>query len=405
MGDLLLEDLEDPEIEDTEDVPDGLDVEEIEDEIEEEVLARGGYAIAAGPSASKISGLSVNPNDYPAANVGQATNEIYWFLRNEMGLNHAAACGVLGNIQLESNFSPLALGDGGTSYGICQWHLGRCSALMNFCKKNGYDYNTLEGQLYYLQFELESAYSNVYSYIQSVPDTKQGAYNAAYYFCLYFESPNNANQRGQQRGNLAMNDFFNRDFSRKAVSAADENADILSKIRKDISGEDEVIEDRVLPYQGSDASDPEGDEPEIVAGTDEEVTDTAGTDEDVTDTDEEVTDTAGTDEDVTDTAEEEYTPSITQAIPDRIVFLASDAGIAADDVKEPEVVEAVKAAKEEPEEAEFDTEKIFADIREAFTAGEDKEEEPQSETKAQEELNGIRARLDGIQSLGDAASR
>lgn len=161
----------------------------------------------------------VNPLDYPPANITENTRQIYEYLTGELGLNHAAACGVLGNIHLESSFFPLALGDGGTSYGICQWHLGRFSGLIAYCNENGLDYNTLEGQLDYMKYELETGYSGVFSYIKSVPDTQQGAYDAAYYWCIGYELPNDMYYRGAQRGNLAANEYYTRDFSQEEPAA------------------------------------------------------------------------------------------------------------------------------------------------------------------------------------------
>ena len=48
------------------------------------------------------------------------------------GFNDAAICGILANIEHESGFSTTALGDGGTSYGLCQWHNSRWDNLNNF---------------------------------------------------------------------------------------------------------------------------------------------------------------------------------------------------------------------------------------------------------------------------------
>ena len=61
-----------------------------------------------------------------------------------------AAAGVMGNIQQESNFSTTAVGDGGTSYGLIQWHAGRKDNLYSYCKQHGYDASSLEGQLNFL---------------------------------------------------------------------------------------------------------------------------------------------------------------------------------------------------------------------------------------------------------------
>jgi hypothetical protein len=158
-------------------------------------------------------GFFVDPLQYPQAVMSENVREIYRYLTEELELNHAAACGVLANIHLESSFRPICFGDGGTSYGICQWHLGRFSSLVNYCRGNGLDYNTLEGQLAYLRAELEGGYRNVLSYIQSVPDTEMGAYDAAYYWCVYFEMPDQMYLRGQQRGNLARNEYYPQDYT------------------------------------------------------------------------------------------------------------------------------------------------------------------------------------------------
>ena len=82
---------------------------------------------------------------------------------------------------------------------------------MSYCNSNGLDYNTLDGQLAFLKYELPALYSSVYSYLQSVPDTKQGAYDAAYYWCMHFEMPADTVNRSIQRGNLAR-DYFTEEF-------------------------------------------------------------------------------------------------------------------------------------------------------------------------------------------------
>lgn len=161
---------------------------------------------------SKMEDVHIDPVNYPPANVTENTVQIYQYLTNQMRLNHAAACGVLANIQCESDFSPYCFGDGGTSYGICQWHNGRFSNLIAFCNSNGLDYHTVYGQLNFLNYELESSYPGVLSYIKSVPDTSEGAYNAAYYWCAHFEIPDKTEMRAAQRGNLAVNEYFPRSF-------------------------------------------------------------------------------------------------------------------------------------------------------------------------------------------------
>ena len=125
-----------------------------------------------------------------------------------MGLNSAAACGVLANIKCESGFRTTALGDSGTSVGICQWHASRCTRLKNFCAMNGYDYTSIEGQLYFLEYELENYYPSVLKKLRSVDNTSSGAYDAAYYFCYNFEVPANRASQSAKRGNIATDTYW-----------------------------------------------------------------------------------------------------------------------------------------------------------------------------------------------------
>jgi fibronectin type 3 domain-containing protein len=155
----------------------------------------------------------------------QNAKEIYSFLINTMGLNSAAACGVLANIRRESYFNPTSYGDNGTSYGICQWHdtstgTGRFTNLINWCAANGYDYTSLDGQLHFLQYELSQNNSKIlyngqtiYGALLAIPNSAEGAYNAGYYWCNYFEVPfsNDPARRAAEceaRGALARDTYW-----------------------------------------------------------------------------------------------------------------------------------------------------------------------------------------------------
>lgn len=105
------------------------------------------------------------------------------------GLNGAAACGVIGNIYYESGFNTASVGDGGTSFGICQWHAGRGAAMKSFVGSNWA--NDLSGQCDYLWHDLSTNYTSVLSHLQSVPNTDEGAQSAAEYFVRHFEIPSN----------------------------------------------------------------------------------------------------------------------------------------------------------------------------------------------------------------------
>lgn len=106
------------------------------------------------------------------------------------GLNAAAACGICGNIEAESvpPYNTASVGDFGTSFGICQWHLGRGAAMKQFVGA-GWE-NNLTGQLEYLWTELQSAYKNsVLIPLQSVTNNEQGARQSADIFVRRFEVP------------------------------------------------------------------------------------------------------------------------------------------------------------------------------------------------------------------------
>lgn len=134
---------------------------------------------------------------------------IFRYLTEVMDLNTAAACGVLANICCESGFKTWAIGDSGTSYGICQWHNGRRRALLDHLKNKGFKNTSLAGQLSYMKYELtEGSYKGVYDYLKAVSDTSTGAYNAAGYFCMYYEIPANRSKAAVSRGNLARNTYW-----------------------------------------------------------------------------------------------------------------------------------------------------------------------------------------------------
>lgn len=108
----------------------------------------------------------------------------YLFLTKTAGLNDAAACGVMANLWVESQFT--ADTDGLFGYGLCQWCYGRKIAVQDYEQTFADQY---EGQLNFLLCELEGAYSDVFEVLSSVPNTKDGAKTAAKEFCRHFEIP------------------------------------------------------------------------------------------------------------------------------------------------------------------------------------------------------------------------
>ena len=129
------------------------------------------------------------------------------FLVDEMGLNPAAACGVMGNISAETDFRADITGLGG-AYGICQWMGSRKSSLISYCSGKGLDYRTIKGQLSFLKYELKNSFPGVFNYLKKVPNTAQGAYDAGYHLCYDFEIPGDRHNASVYRGKLARDTFW-----------------------------------------------------------------------------------------------------------------------------------------------------------------------------------------------------
>ena len=157
-----------------------------------------GCSLVAPGLGAKAASLYGNSNE----------EKIFYFLREELDINNAAASGVLANIQMESSFRPHVYSDDGTSFGICQWHASRLSRLQSWCSNNDYDWGSLEGQLYYLKYELTNHYPYTLSCLRSAKDSKKGAYQAAYDWCYYFEVPADRETRADERGKLAKKRYW-----------------------------------------------------------------------------------------------------------------------------------------------------------------------------------------------------
>ena len=139
---------------------------------------------------------------------GSNEHVIYAFLTGEMNYNRAAAMGVMSNIKFESSYNPNCNGDGGTSYGICQWHAGRKTNLISWCEENGLDYTTLDGQLRFFRYEITNRYGSVHSYLKQVDNTADGAYDAGYYFCFNYEAPAARTSQSTKRAEYARDTLF-----------------------------------------------------------------------------------------------------------------------------------------------------------------------------------------------------
>lgn len=159
-------------------------------------------------------------------NGNEVVKYIYKSLRDYFGFNHAAACAVIANARHESNFNYTVVGDGGTSYGIFQWHAGRWSNLKTWCTENGYNWENADGQMAYFKHELETGYSDVLDHLLALEDSDVGAFDGAYYMCVHFEKPADTYGQANSRGKEAI-EFFGmedlRNSYREALASQDES--------------------------------------------------------------------------------------------------------------------------------------------------------------------------------------
>lgn len=117
---------------------------------------------------------------------------IYQYLTQTMGFNKAAASGILANLYTESKFNPQS---GSTYFGIVQWGGGRLQNLMSFTAANGLAYDSLEGQLAYLNHELSGSYASVKAHLSNVEDSVNGAMQAAIIFMREYERASHLGNR------------------------------------------------------------------------------------------------------------------------------------------------------------------------------------------------------------------
>ena len=130
---------------------------------------------------------------------GDTQASIYKMLR-EKGYSKAAICAIFANMEHESGFQTDITGDGGTSYGLCQWHAGRWTDLKNYCSEHGYDESSLEGQVAFMDYELQTDdYKYIYDKLMSVDDTIEGAKEASKYWTIHYEVPKYKEQRAVER--------------------------------------------------------------------------------------------------------------------------------------------------------------------------------------------------------------
>ena len=162
-------------------------------------------------TGSSAAGASVN-----AANVSKGIKasgkQLHAWLMSQ-GFSSNGATGILGNLIQESGLSTGSIGDGGTSFGIAQWHKGRGDNLKKFAVSMGKDYTDLEVQKAFLLKEMKT-YPDM---VKKLQDPNIGIVDAAALFMRKFERPKDQSDKAAgKRASLGIgavqggpNDGFN----------------------------------------------------------------------------------------------------------------------------------------------------------------------------------------------------
>ena len=166
---------------------------------------------------------------------------IYAFLTEQMGMTPAAACGALGNIQVESSCIANTTEngytwEGGAGYGLIQWTNTNTSGrttyegtllsagdsfyyqtglrrtnLVNYCVTHDLDYRTLYGQLAFLKEEMNhfTTYSNAITQMNQCENTLEGAKNACRIWMINMEGIEYMLSQRQNGTQTYWNSFVN----------------------------------------------------------------------------------------------------------------------------------------------------------------------------------------------------
>lgn len=133
--------------------------------------------------------------------------KVFAFITKRMNYTAAVACGIMANIYAESRFNPASVSSAGYS-GICQWSQSRFAAIKSWCEDRSYDPMSLEGQLNYLKYDLDSRNTVYHKALKAMGNTAQDAYDAGYYFCYYYERPSDKASKSDTRGIRARDVYW-----------------------------------------------------------------------------------------------------------------------------------------------------------------------------------------------------
>lgn len=111
--------------------------------------------------------------------------KVWEYLTKKKGYSRQVASAIMANMMGESGFNPTAVGDGGSSLGLVQWHDTRKDALINFARERGKEATDIDAQLDFLSHELDTIYGTTIHKMNSANSLRE----ATRIFIDEFERP------------------------------------------------------------------------------------------------------------------------------------------------------------------------------------------------------------------------
>lgn len=146
--------------------------------------------LALSLTAAAASAASAAADESSLLGITAAEQEVYDFATQVMGLNAAAACGIMGNARNENSFG-VGWDDDGDYFGLFQWNGDSVSRMNAYCASAGYDMNTISGQMHFMYHELSEEYPSVLELLRNSANSASGAWDAGYHFSTDYEQPSN----------------------------------------------------------------------------------------------------------------------------------------------------------------------------------------------------------------------
>ena len=145
-----------------------------------DVLNKSSIAIAAHGR-----GFRYGRGKFGKAKGNSMGEQIFDYLSSKYKLSDKVIAGIMGNMYQESKFDVNAVGDNGSSFGLCQWHFERKDALAAYAQNNGMSPSDYRAQCDYLMYELRNGYGDLLNRMDKASNEAE----AAVLFSDEFERP------------------------------------------------------------------------------------------------------------------------------------------------------------------------------------------------------------------------